>query len=55
MPRSEQKALFLEYLKKADELRAEPKWYNTLTSNCTTLILIWFKPLTHISFLKIIG
>ncbi|EXU23013.1 hypothetical protein J816_0130 [Acinetobacter baumannii 25766_3] len=38
MPRSEQKALFLEYLKKADELRAEPKWYNTLTSNCTTLI-----------------
>ncbi|WP_155516103.1 DUF4105 domain-containing protein, partial [Acinetobacter pittii] len=28
MPRSEQKALFLEYLKKADELRAEPKWYN---------------------------
>ncbi|NUE91291.1 DUF4105 domain-containing protein [Acinetobacter seifertii] len=38
MPRSEQKALFLEYLKKSDELRAQPKWYNTLTSNCTTLI-----------------
>ena len=32
------KSAILEYLKKSDELRAEPKWYNTLTSNCTTLI-----------------
>ncbi|WP_336721608.1 DUF4105 domain-containing protein [Acinetobacter soli] len=32
------KALFLEYLKTSDELRATPKWYNTLTSNCTTLV-----------------
>ncbi|MFW3963683.1 DUF4105 domain-containing protein [Acinetobacter radioresistens] len=38
MSASERKALFLEYLKTADELRAEPQWYNTLTSNCTTII-----------------
>ncbi|ENW97147.1 DUF4105 domain-containing protein [Acinetobacter sp. NIPH 298] len=38
MPADERKALFIEYLNKADELRAEAKWYNTLTSNCTTLI-----------------
>jgi len=38
MPQTERKALFIEYLHKADELRAEAKWYNTLTSNCTTLV-----------------
>ncbi|ENX61996.1 MULTISPECIES: DUF4105 domain-containing protein [Acinetobacter] len=38
MPAAERKALFIEYLHKADELRAEAKWYNTLTSNCTTLV-----------------
>lgn len=38
MPKAETKALFLEYLKKSDELRQQPKWYNTLTSNCTTLV-----------------
>ncbi|EOR02991.1 DUF4105 domain-containing protein [Acinetobacter sp. ANC 3926] len=38
MPATERKALFIEYLHKADELRAEAKWYNTLTSNCTTLV-----------------
>lgn len=32
------KALFEEYLSKIDDLNAEPKWYNTLTSNCTTLV-----------------
>lgn len=31
-------ALFLEYLAKADDLAQQPKWYNTLTSNCTTLV-----------------
>ena len=30
--------LFLEYLTKADDLAKHPKWYNTLTSNCTTLV-----------------
>ena len=38
MPQTERKALFIEYLHKADELRAEAKWYNTLTSNCTTFV-----------------
>ncbi|WP_180171777.1 DUF4105 domain-containing protein [Acinetobacter sp. YH12023] len=38
MPKSEMQALFVEYLHKADELRTQPKWYNTLTSNCTTLV-----------------
>lgn len=31
-------SLFLEYLSKADDLAKQPKWYNTLTSNCTTLV-----------------
>ena len=38
MPATERKALFIEYLDKADELQAVAKWYNTLTSNCTTLV-----------------
>ncbi|WP_374665522.1 DUF4105 domain-containing protein [Acinetobacter sp.] len=38
MPPSERKELFKEYLHKADDLAAHPKWYNTLTSNCTTLV-----------------
>ncbi|MEZ2773129.1 DUF4105 domain-containing protein [Acinetobacter pseudolwoffii] len=38
MPQAQAKALFKEYLAQADELAREPKWYNTLTSNCTTLV-----------------
>ena len=38
MPKAERIALFEEYLHKADELAKHPKWYNTLTSNCTTLV-----------------
>ena len=38
MPKAERKALFIEYLYKADQLRANAEWYNTLTSNCTTLV-----------------
>lgn len=38
MPKAEQKALFLQYLNTADELRLKPRWYNTLSSNCTTLV-----------------
>jgi Domain of unknown function (DUF4105) len=30
--------LFLEYLERANQLRAHPKWYNALTRNCTTVI-----------------
>ena len=32
------RALFVEYLKQANELRERPKWYNALTENCTTVI-----------------
>lgn len=38
MPKTEMKALFIQYLSKADDLAAEARWYNTLTSNCTTLV-----------------
>ena len=38
MAKPEMKALFEEYLSKSDELRKQAKWYNTLTSNCTTLV-----------------
>ncbi|ATO18758.1 hypothetical protein BS636_03290 [Acinetobacter sp. LoGeW2-3] len=38
MPQDQAKALFKEYLNKVDDLAQQPKWYNTLTSNCTTLV-----------------
>ena len=38
MAKPEIKALFEEYLTKTDELAKQPKWYNTLTSNCTTIV-----------------
>lgn len=38
MGKNEAKNLFLQYLKKNDELHRHAKWYNTLTSNCTTLV-----------------
>jgi hypothetical protein len=31
--------LFLEYLRNINEVREHPRFYNTLTTNCTTLIL----------------
>ena len=34
----EVKSLFESYLTVADELKAKPAWYNTLTSNCTNII-----------------
>jgi hypothetical protein len=30
--------LFLQYLRRANELHRQPEWYNALTSNCTTNI-----------------
>ncbi|WP_201573317.1 DUF4105 domain-containing protein [Psychrobacter sp. H8-1] len=38
LKQSEVKSLFESYLTVADELNAEPAWYNTLTSNCTNII-----------------
>jgi hypothetical protein len=31
--------LFLEYVRRINKLRAEPSFYNTLTTNCTTQVL----------------
>ena len=33
------RAIFLSYLDAANKLRAEPQWYNALTSNCATSLL----------------
>ncbi|UOO92315.1 MULTISPECIES: DUF4105 domain-containing protein [Vitreoscilla] len=43
----EMQALFLAYLAKSDSLRATPQWYNTLLSNCTTLIYSMAQKATH--------
>jgi hypothetical protein len=32
------RSLFLAYLEHAESLRREPRWYNTITANCTTLV-----------------
>jgi hypothetical protein len=32
------RSLFLAYLKEGAALRREPRWYNTLTTNCTTVV-----------------
>jgi hypothetical protein len=32
------RALFVEYLERANDLRARPAWYNALTENCTTVV-----------------
>jgi Domain of unknown function (DUF4105) len=32
------RALFTEYLERANDLRARPAWYNALTENCTTVV-----------------
>jgi hypothetical protein len=31
--------IFVDYMREINELRERPKWYNTLTTNCTTTIL----------------
>jgi len=38
MPKTEIRALFEQYLLTAKDLQTKPKWYNTLTSNCTTIV-----------------
>ena len=32
------RAVLLDYLERAEKLRHHPEWYNTLTSNCTTIL-----------------
>ncbi len=38
VPVAQARALLLEYLKDVNRLADEPRWYNALTGNCTTLI-----------------
>lgn len=38
IPPRQLREVFLGYLERARELDSEPAWYNTLTSNCTTIV-----------------
>ncbi|MGH8445793.1 MAG: DUF4105 domain-containing protein [Solimonas sp.] len=38
MPDTAMRSLFLAYLAEADTLRRTPRWYNTATANCTTIV-----------------
>ena len=47
MPKAEMRALFEEYLLTSKELKQTPKWYNTLTSNCTTIVFDMAQAISH--------
>lgn len=47
MQASERRALFEEYLHIAHRLYTRPRWYNTLTSNCTTLVFDMAQAASH--------
>jgi hypothetical protein len=38
MPPADAQALLREYVRDANDLARRPRWYNTLTGNCTTLV-----------------
>jgi hypothetical protein len=38
MPKPEMRTLFLTYISAANGLANEPRWYNTITTNCSTVI-----------------
>jgi hypothetical protein len=40
VPRENMRRVFLEYVRKLNSLREHPEFYNTLTTNCTTAILM---------------
>ncbi len=39
-PKENARRLFLEYIHQMNELREQPQFYNTATTNCTTMVLI---------------
>lgn len=45
LPQHEARALFHAYLDTAEALHGRPRFYNTLTANCTTLIYDMIKPI----------
>lgn len=40
IPLENQRALFLSYLQSSNRLAKRPEWYNTITDNCTTGVLL---------------
>ena len=38
VPSAQARALLVDYLREANRLAKDPRWYNALTSNCTTMI-----------------
>ena len=46
MPEAIRRQLFLSYIEQANQLLEEPRFYNTITANCTTLV---FGMMQHIS------
>jgi hypothetical protein len=40
MPPERRRQLFMEYIKKINELKEKPEFYNTLTTNCTTNVIM---------------
>jgi hypothetical protein len=53
MPRDAIRSLFLAYVKEADGLKDTPRFYNTITTNCTTLVyhmmkrIVGYLPLSY--------
>ena len=40
MPKEAARRLLLEYVRQMNELREHPRFYNTATTNCTTMVLV---------------
>jgi hypothetical protein len=53
MPRDAMRSLFLAYVAEADSLKDSPRFYNTITTNCTTLVyhmmkrIVGYLPLSY--------
>lgn len=47
MPPENRQKLFLDYIRGINELAQRPAWYNTLTDNCTTGVLLHTKAYPH--------
>ena len=47
MPLENERKLLLDYLRKLNELAGKPQWYNTLTDNCTTGVLLHTRAYPH--------
>jgi hypothetical protein len=51
MPRAAMRSLFIGYVGQANELSAVPRFYNTITANCTTLVYHMMKRIVgHLPF-----